>query len=123
MLRYKDNRLKMISAGGGLSMGKQTKIGNIRVGLKFLFCLSLSMLAFGNRTTEMLLMLSGVNLLLMAVYAFGLRVIRKGAVLFLSQSVLIVALYLIRFGTGDVIWSGFKISWQLLLAFLPGLVF
>jgi energy-coupling factor transport system permease protein len=122
-LRYKDNRLKMIREGSSFSMGQQTKTGNIRVGMKLLFCLSLSVLAFGNRTTEMLLVLSGVNLLLIAVYPFGLRAIRKGTVLFLSQSVLIISLYLIRFGTFDAIWSGFKISWQLLLAFLPGLIF
>jgi energy-coupling factor transport system permease protein len=123
VLQYKHDRLKMFTAGNALTNRTQAKAGNIRVAMKLLFCLSLSVLAFGNTTTAMLLMLSGVNLLLIVAYPFRLCAVRQGAVFFLSQSIVIVALYLIRFGTVDAVWSGFRISWQLFLAFLPGLIF
>ncbi len=65
-----------------------------------------------------------MNLSLILSQSFTLRSLRRGAVFFLSQTAVIVALYLIRFGASpDAAWSGFRISWQLYLAFLPGYIF
>ena len=35
----------------------------------------------------------------------------------------ILTLYLIRFQSPDGLWTGFKVSWQLFLAYLPAMVF
>lgn len=124
MFQYRDDKLKSFAPGGDITAGNSKRSGNFRVGLKLLFCLSLSILAFGKRTTPELLMLSAVNILLISVHSFGLRSLRRGAVFFLSQTAMIVVLYLIRFGwTMDAAWSGFRISWQLFLAFLPSFIF
>ena len=103
--------------------GLKNHSGNLRVCMKFLFCLALSVCAFGDRTTSVLFILTGMNLLLIAGHSFGIRTIKRGATFFFSQTIIIVALYLLRFWTIDALWSGFKISWQLFLAFLPGLIF
>ena len=42
---------------------------------------------------------------------------------FAWQTVVILTLYLIRFQSPDGLWTGFKVSWQLFLAYLPAMVF
>jgi energy-coupling factor transport system permease protein len=42
---------------------------------------------------------------------------------FVWQTVVILTLYLIRFQSPEGLWTGFKVSWQLFLAFLPAMVF
>jgi energy-coupling factor transport system permease protein len=48
-------------------------------------------------------------------------VFRRGGRTFLIQSALIVALYLIRYGQKGML-PGILVSWQLFLAFLPGII-
>jgi energy-coupling factor transport system permease protein len=106
-----------------LPSGSMNHSGNVRVGIKFLVCLALSVCAFGDRRTSVLIVLTGMNLLLVAGNSFSFRAIKSGFTFFTSQTIIIVVLYLIRFQTIDALWSGFKISWQLFLAFLPGFIF
>ncbi len=124
MPKYGDERMKRLETGNAAAIKIPTKSDNVRIGMKLVFCLSLSILAFGNRTTSQLLVLTAVNLLLITAQSFSLRSLRRGAFFFLSQTAVIVILYFIRFGaTPDAAWSGFRISWQLYLAFLPSFIF
>ena len=92
-------------------------------GLKLLVCLALSVLAFGARSPELLVALALANgLLALLLRAGAASVWRDVRRIFLCQTVVIVALYLIRYGL-DGAWPGFLISCQLLMAFLPGVIF
>ena len=124
MFRYRDEKMNTAETVHEIAEGEKDRAGTVRVALKLIFCLTLSVLAFGKRTTPDLLMLSAVNVLLLAVQSFGLKAIKRGTLFFLSQSAVIMILYLIRFGwTMEASWEGFRISWQLFLAFLPGFIF
>jgi len=92
-------------------------------GARLLVCVFLSVLAFGARTEALLAGLSTADILLVLLLC-GRRcsVWREGTRLFVWQTGVIATLYLIRFGP-DGLWPGIRASWQLFLAFLPGMVF
>lgn len=94
-----------------------------QVGARMFFALSLSCLAFIARSVPFLVVLSAVNLTLL--YWLGGRTLslRRELKLFCWQTLIILTLYLVRFQYLAGLWSGFKISWQLFLAFLPSVVF
>ena len=94
-----------------------------QVGARMFFALSFSCLAFFARSVPFLLVLSAVNLTLL--YWLGGRTLslRRELKLFVWQTLIILILYMIRFQDLAGLWSGFKISWQLFLAFLPSVVF
>ncbi|BBO92766.1 ATP-binding cassette domain-containing protein [Desulfosarcina ovata] len=93
-------------------------------GIMLAVCVSLSMLAFAARSGIFLVALTAVNLLLTLVFCpQPLRLLRKGAVLFLWQTALVVLLYGIRFGFPQGIASGVQVAGQLFMAFWPGLIF
>jgi energy-coupling factor transport system permease protein len=50
------------------------------------------------------------------------RVLRRTLYLFLWQSAVLLSLDLLRFGPAEGLWPALRSSWQLLLAFLPGVV-
>ena len=83
----------------------------------------LSCLAFLARTLPLLLWLSAANLVVLLWLNRGPLSLKREFRVFVWQALVILALYLIRFRSPDAIWTGFKISWQLFLALLPGMVF
>jgi len=93
------------------------------VGRRMAVVMLLSCLAFLARTLPLLLVLSAVNLIVL----FWLRCrplsLKRELRTFVWQTVVILTLYLIRFQSPDGLWTGFKVSWQLFLAYLPAIVF
>ena len=97
-------------------------VSGIPAGWVLLLCLVLSISAFILRSPLSMAGLTIVDILLMA--ALSKRPVyhlwREGRT-FLFQTALIVTLYLIRYGLQGV-FPGLKVSWQIFLAFLPGII-
>lgn len=97
-------------------------ITRLSAGWIILTCLILSVCAFVVRTPLALAGLSAADILLLACLSKKpFDVFRRGGRTFLIQSALIVALYLIRYGQKGML-PGILVSWQLFLAFLPGII-
>lgn len=93
-------------------------------GVMLSLCMALSMFAFAAHTTELLIGLSGINLLLLLLYSREpLGVLKKSGLLFFWQAALVVLLYTFRFGLSEGALSGGRVAWQLFLAFWPGMIF
>jgi energy-coupling factor transport system permease protein len=106
------------------SAGHRTAEGRkVAVGRRMLLVLVLSCLAFVARTPAFLLVLTAVDLAVLFWLRSGPLSLRREARTFLWQTLIILLLYLVRFGSLAGLWQGFQISWQLFLAFLPGMVF
>lgn len=91
-------------------------------GWVLLFCLVLSVSAFVLRSPMMLAALTLADVLLLVSLSKRpfYHLWREGR-MFLFQTALIVTLYLIRYGHQGI-YSGLKVSWQIFLAFLPGII-
>jgi len=95
----------------------------MRAGVKLVLCVGLSILAFGARTLTMLAILTAVDLALILWLKVGAGAVwREARRVFIWQTGMIVGLYLIRYGSGGL-WPGFRTSWQVFMAFLPGIIF
>jgi energy-coupling factor transport system permease protein len=66
--------------------------------------------------------LAGVNLLLLLLFRCGYRTLWRGTKVFLRQTVIVTGLYLFRFGLEEGFAPGIKVSCQLFLTFLPGVI-
>lgn len=97
--------------------------GDAGVGRRMLVVMALSCLAFAARTVPLLLSLSAVNLIVLFWLRRGPLSLKRELRTFVWQTIIIVTLYLIRFRSPEGIWAGFRVSWQLFLAFLPAMVF
>ena len=87
-------------------------------------CTLLSCAAFAARNPGVLAGLSAVNLgLIFILAASPWRLLKKSCVFFLWQGILVVLLYMLRFGIGQGAQAGALMAWQLFLAFWPGLIF
>ena len=93
------------------------------VGVKFLGLMILSFFAFGTRTFEGLLWLTAINFVLSLVFRPGMAFVRQEIRVFLWQTVVIVFLYMLRFGLTEGVKPGVMISWQLALTYIPGVIF
>jgi energy-coupling factor transport system permease protein len=82
----------------------------------------LSCLAFLARSLPLLLLLSAANILVLVWLRRGPRSLKRELRTFCWQTMVILTLYLIRFRSMEGLWTGFKVSWQLFLAFLPAMV-
>lgn len=94
----------------------------IPAGWVIVLCLFLSIGAFVIRTPVALAGLTCADILLL--FCLSRRPfydLLRGARTFLFQSLLIVVLYLIRFGHNGAL-RGLLVSWQIFLAFFPGMV-
>lgn len=114
--------MKGVAARSKKGEVRQRAAGMLPLVLKALCCTALSVTAFASHATMVLLALSGANLLLMLLCRIGFRAWWRGAKVFVSQSVVIVGLYVLRFGAAHGLWPGFRTSWQLFLALLPGVI-
>ena len=83
----------------------------------------LSMAAFAARSALLLAVLTGINLLLLFLRCpRPAQVLRRSVKLFIWQCAIIVVLYGLRFGWHAGAMSGLRVAWQLMLAFLPGII-
>lgn len=87
-----------------------------------LLCFVLSLAAVLARSPNALAWLTLVNLVLMFVQRLDRQTLIRGGRLCLWQGGVVTALYLLRYGPAAGLWPGLRISWQLLLVFLPGLI-
>ena len=83
----------------------------------------LSCLAFLARTLPLLLLLSTANLIVLFWLRCKPMSLKRELRTFIWQTTIILTLYLIKFHSIEGLWMGFKVSWQLFLAFLPVMVF
>jgi energy-coupling factor transport system permease protein len=111
-----------LSHGGPKGSGNKGGMP-LPVGLKMLLALTLSCLAFAARTVLFLGVLTAVNAGVFMIWRpKAVSWWRQGRY-FAVQCVIIVVLYIIRFGSFQGAGAGLLISWQLFLAFWPTMVF
>jgi energy-coupling factor transporter ATP-binding protein EcfA2 len=93
-------------------------------GVMLSLCMVLAMSAFAARSSELLIGLSSINLLLLIFFSQEpFKMLKKSGLLFFWQAALIVLLYIIRFGFAEGAVPGGRVAWQLFLAFWPGMIF
>jgi len=116
-------RLSGIAIDGDIAPASYGQGAQLRaVWLKLALCFGLSAVAVGARSIETLALLSAADVLLLLAYRVGARGMLAGVKALALQFAMITALYLIRYGA-DGVTAGLTVSWQLYLAFLPGVVF
>jgi energy-coupling factor transport system permease protein len=119
-------RFKLFDASANIpscTPGDAHKPGDTGVGLRMIVVMLLSCLAFPARTVPLLLLLSAANLAVLFWLNCSPLSLKRELRTFIWQTLIILTLYLIRFRTPAGLWIGFKVSWQLFLAFLPVMVF
>jgi energy-coupling factor transport system permease protein len=102
--------------------GERKGLG-IGLGLRLSLVLVLSCLAFLARSPEYLLALTAVDVAVLFWLRTGPLSMRREVKTFFWQTLIILLLYLIRFGSFAGLWKGALVSWQLFLAFFPTAVF
>jgi energy-coupling factor transport system permease protein len=103
--------------------GQEREVSRLPVATRMLLVLVLSCLAFFARTPAFLSVLTIVNLAFLLWLGHGPISLRREARVFCWQTLVILTLYVIRFGDLSGLGKGLLVSWQLFLAFLPGMVF
>jgi energy-coupling factor transporter transmembrane protein EcfT len=93
------------------------------VWLVFICSFVLSFAAFGTRTPTALCWLTAADTLFLVITRPGVTFLKRAAKTIIWQAGIISGLYWLRFGSYAGIVPGLVISWQLALAFLPGMVF
>ncbi len=116
-----------IGADGGEddaeSVGRRSGRIAVTAGMALTTGMVLSMAAFAARTTPMLVALTGINLLLLLLWCPDPgKVLTRSAKLFIWQSLIIAALYSLRFGWSDGLFPGMRVAWQLFNALWPGII-
>lgn len=96
---------------------------DLAVGLKLAACCALSIAALAARGPVAVGIVTVCSAALVAYHRMPVRIIVKGLKLYVWQSAVITALYVIRFGPGAGVLPALTVSWQLYMAFLPGAVF
>jgi energy-coupling factor transport system permease protein len=89
-------------------------------GLALAVCFSLSLLAIVLRNPPHLAALTLADAMFCTICRLPGKAVRRALRLFVWQSALLVSLHLLRFGWEEGLWPGARSSWQLFLAFLPG---
>lgn len=135
---WADRVIRLPSPHHGISMQKDGATGaasplaktavdrrlDLKTGFMLGLCLLLSMGAFAVRSPALLAVLSSLNLLLIVLFCpRPLSVLRESLVFFLWQAIMVILLYMIRFGIQQGAGPGFLVSWQLFLALWPGMIF
>ncbi len=86
--------------------------------------LTLSIFAFAARTVPLLALLTGINLVVLALACpRPFSIMGRSLRFFFWQTALIVVLYAIRFGLQTGALAGARVGWQLFLAFWPAMIF
>lgn len=95
---------------------------NIPTGAIVVIVPILSALAFGARNFTVLAVLTLVDIIFLLAVMGTFRPLLKETRFFLVQALVITTLYSLRFGIDDGVLPGLRVSWQLLLAFTPGII-
>lgn len=90
--------------------------------LALLLCFVLSLAAIVERSPTSLAWLTLANVLLLLIHRLDRQVLKRGIRLCLWQGGVVTGLYLLRYGPDAGLMPGLRVSWQLLLVFLPGLI-
>lgn len=115
---FSPERFSATTAGRREAEGRKESVG-----FRMLVVLVLSCLAFAARTPVFLLALTAVDLAMLFCLRKGPLSLHREAKTFFWQTLIILLLYLIRFGSFAGLWKGALVSWQLFLAFFPAAVF
>lgn len=89
-------------------------------GVALLLCFVLSLGAIVARSPQVLGVLTLANGVLLLVQRCERRTLKRGVRLLVLQGGVVTGLYLLRYGAEGLL-PGLRISWQLLLVFIPGL--
>lgn len=84
--------------------------------------LVMSVLAITLRDPRALVELSVANAVLAVCFRTDARLVRQALRALLWQTAVIGALYWLRFGMQEGTWPALRTSWQLFLAFVPGMI-
>ncbi|MBI5505157.1 MAG: hypothetical protein HY899_10180 [Deltaproteobacteria bacterium] len=84
--------------------------------------LLLSVLAITLGDPRVLFALSAANVALAACFRTDLRLVKHAARVLAWQTAVLGALYWLRFGLAEGTWPALRTSWQLFLAFTPGMI-
>jgi len=95
-------------------------LNKIPTGFKIIACMTLSMAAFVTRTMESLSILLCINILITYLFQASYVAIIKTCRFYATQTVIILILYIFRFGFETGIKSGSIVSFQFVLFLLPG---
>ena len=90
---------------------------------KFAIWIVMSAATFAVREPWAIAALLFVNIMYYVLARLGIVELWKDIRFFLIQMVVIVGLYTIRYGVEDGIWPGVRTTLQILLFFMPGMVF
>ncbi|ETR70989.1 MAG: ABC transporter permease [Candidatus Magnetoglobus multicellularis str. Araruama] len=91
-------------------------------GVKIAVCISLSMIAFATRTPFFLAALFFCNIVVIIMFQAPLFLILKECRFFLVQTVIIIVLYILKFGWPSGFLPGLTLSIQFVFFLLPGLI-
>ncbi|WP_020676732.1 energy-coupling factor transporter transmembrane component T family protein [Geopsychrobacter electrodiphilus] len=94
----------------------------LSAGVALGLCFFLSLGAILTQDPVALGCLSVANLALLFVHRLDRQVLVRGGRVCLWQGGMVTALYVLRYGMAQGLMPGLRISWQLLLVFLPGLI-
>ena len=94
----------------------------ISAGVALSICFFMSLAAILESAPETLAWLTLANLLLILLHRLDRQVLARGLRICLWQTLVVAGLYLLRYGPAAGLVPGLRVSWQLLLVFLPGLV-
>lgn len=117
------SRFDFFSTGRIPTPSPEAEGRKVAVGRRMLLVMTLSCLAFLARTPIFLLALTVIDLVILSWLWSGPLSFRREARTFFWQTLIILILYIVRFGSLAGLWQGLQVSWQLFLAFLPGMVF
>lgn len=91
-------------------------------GVTLFLCFVLSLGAILTQDPLLLGWLTLANVGLLLLYRCDRRLLLRGGRLFLWQGGVVTGLYLLRYGPEEGFLPGLRISWQLMLVFVPGLI-
>ncbi|MCF8142972.1 MAG: energy-coupling factor transporter transmembrane protein EcfT [Deltaproteobacteria bacterium] len=98
-------------------------VHRLGAGWKLALCGALGALAVAARVPWALGALLAVNLVYYFAAGLGLRDFWRDIRIFLIQTAIIVILYVVKYGPAEGLWPGIRTGVQILLLFLPGVVF
>lgn len=101
---------------------KRTMMLRAPVGVRLVVGLLLSAVAFMVRSPQAVAMLVSVNILWFVLCGLHLRLLVKLVKPFVTQSIVLISLYVLQQGYPAGVSAGLQISCQLLLTLVPGMV-
>jgi len=105
--------------GAGRHRGRDAVLS---AGLALVASVVLSILALSVRAPVALIALTAANAVLALCFRTDARLVRHALRVLAWQTAVIGGLYCLRFGVAQGVWPALRTSWQLFLAFAPGMI-